>query len=237
MFGPAAEVAVLLTSPPQPLGIKSNDQLPTPGNNSELQPSSYTLSIGTPNPQALRVQYAGTPPLPNIPICRTGTPTSQGGTTGGTSLTLLLLAPGTNTDLGSPLRPPMGGLSATRQNISSSDILVNTQPNMADLDGLQPEEKAKVLGHHLMAKVQRRKASDSVSKLVVGSVQDPNVATGLDISRNLLSGVLRDHGVEKEDSEPFHIPYNAHGTHVTYVFYLCPISFTIHLLSSYNIYK
>ncbi|KAH9487259.1 Vacuolar amino acid transporter 3 [Psilocybe cubensis] len=209
-----------MTSPSKPLNIKSNNRLTVSANDSELQPGSYTPSLGTPDLRALRAQYTGTPPPPNIPMRGAGTPVLTGGAVvAASSSTSLLPVSGTKADSGSPLRPPIGGLSATKQNTGSSDKVAVTPPSIADLDGLPAEEKAKVLRRHLVAKEQRTKANDSAPKSVVGSVQDANVATGSDVSRNTSSGTLRERGAVREDSEPFPVPYDTHGADVTHDIY------------------
>ncbi|PPQ93690.1 hypothetical protein CVT25_001417, partial [Psilocybe cyanescens] len=225
-----------MTSPSQPLNIKSNPRLAL-GNDSDVQPSSYTPSQGTPDLRALRAQYAGTPPPPNIPLRGAGTPTSRAGAAGASSsATSLLPTPPSNNELSpSPLRPgpqPVSALSATRQTptgTSSSDsaLPAPTPTSIADLDDLPAEEKAKVLARHLVAKEQRTKAAtyDAPSKSVAGSVKDAAVissaATGSDVglpsSRKSSSSALA--RVAREDSEPFPIPYDAHGADVTHDIY------------------
>ncbi|PPQ89338.1 hypothetical protein CVT25_003175 [Psilocybe cyanescens] len=206
-----------MTSPSQPLDIKSNNR-PVP-NDLDTQPSSYTPSQGTPDLRALRAQYAGTPPLPNIPMRGTGTPTNRAGAA--SSSASLLSTPMTNDP--SPLRPgpqAVSGLSATRQNVTnSSDSTIPT--SIADLDDLPAEEKVKVLERHLVAKEQRTKAAhDGTTKSVVGSVQDPAVGTTTATDVDPLHSRRSSAGAtQRVDMEPFPIPYDAPGADVTHDIY------------------
>ncbi|KAF8199664.1 amino acid transporter [Pholiota molesta] len=174
-----------MTSPSQPVPIRSPPRrgfaLPTADSDGLQVGSHGTTPIGTTDLRALRAQYAGTPPLPNIPLRNTGTPSSRRDSWS-------IPAP---TD-GSPRRPgpsALGGLSATRQpNAATSDPSVPP----IDLDDLPDEEKAKVLERHL---------SSAASLLEVPS--------GSESGRTL----------SDEDSEPFPIPYDAHGADVTHDIY------------------
>ncbi|KDR78952.1 hypothetical protein GALMADRAFT_244633 [Galerina marginata CBS 339.88] len=206
-----------MTSPPsQPLNIKSNNRLAP--NDSEGQPGSFPASYGTPDFRALRAQYAGTPPLPNIPPRGTGTPTPRGASS---SVSLIPTAEP------SPLRPTqaIGGLSATRQAVGTPSGSSTPAP-IVDLDDLPDEERVKVLERHLVPKELRTKASspavavtEGQPKSATGSVLDVPTSSDSDATRSRRSSSGTAQHAQREDSEPFPIPYDAHGADVTHDIY------------------
>jgi len=218
--------SLTMTSPSQPVNIRSRGRLgPNDGNNNsnfEGQPGSFlgtTPTVGTPDLRALRAQYAGTPPLPNIPPRGGGgTPTgARGGN--GTPSTAQLPSDPSPLGVGSstPSRPgpqPVGGLSATKGLISDR----SDPQSIADLDDLPAEEKAKVLERHLVAKGQRTKpnSDDALpTKSSTGSILDVPTGTDSDVTARSRRSSASQHHAMREESEPFPIPYDAHGADVT----------------------
>jgi solute carrier family 36 (proton-coupled amino acid transporter) len=222
-----------MTSPSQPLSINlSSTRDP---NDLENQPVSYTPSVGTPDLRAIRAQFAGLPP--NIPP--RGSLTTRGGPSdlesqpasytraqfGGLpsnipprgSVTPSLRPTSSNVSLQalpdrSALHPTpqlISGLSATRQAVETSSA---TPPPITDLDDLPAEEKARILGRHLVPKEQRMKATPEGKSLedldgVSGSGSSP-----FTLSRRSSNGISHR---QQEDLEPFPIPYDAPGADVT----------------------
>lgn len=186
-----------MTTPSQPVAIKSPRL--APADPPEGTPTSFTTPIGTPRLHALRAQYAGTPPMPNIPP-RGTTPVQRNG-----SPAISLLP---TTDTPSPLRPGpqvIGGLTATAVKSSTSSGSGTETPI---LEGLPDEEKAKVLGRHLVSKEERQKAPGLGSDSGLPQSLAPSTS-----SRQSSSG--QHSPPEREDSEPFPIPYHAPGADVT----------------------
>ncbi|KAG5637485.1 hypothetical protein H0H81_004408 [Sphagnurus paluster] len=191
-----------MSSPSKPVPIKSPRLAPIEPEG--LVPASFTGTplVGTPNLNALRAQYAGTPPPPNIPP-RGATPSQR---TGSPATNLLF----PSADHPSPLRQgpqAVGGLTATAvKSSSSSGTGTGTETPPLDLDGLPDEEKAKVLRRHLVSKKER---GDPVEDGADTPEQGPS-------SRRSNSPA---HHPPREDSEPFPIPYNAPGADVTHDIY------------------
>lgn len=175
-----------MTSPSQPLNIKRGGPA-----DSESQPTSYTPSLGTPHLRAIRAQFSGIPP--NIPLRGSVTPSLRPA-----SSNVSLHTP---PDRSAPRATPqlISGLSATRQPI-------------ADLDDLPAEEKAKVLERHLVPKEQRMKAIvEGKSGSGLDGV-DPGSGSPFTISRRSSNGISQH---QKDDLEPFPIPYDIPGADVT----------------------
>ena len=210
-----------MSSPSQPLNIR-----PPPNpvrNDSEGIPSSYTQSVGTPDLRALRAQYAGTPPLPNIPL-RNNNGAAAASRRGSSSVPQPLTT--TFDSSPSPLRPGpqvIGGLSATREpvgtssNSNSSSSSAAAPAQVVDLDDLPAEEKVKVLGRHLVHKEQRiaNNGKAPETKSTTGSILE--VPSGSDIenkSRSSSYGAINQ-ATQKEESDAFPIPYDAPGADVT----------------------
>ena len=189
-----------MSSPSLPVTIK-----PANVKDSEAIPSSYAPSLGTPDLRALRAQYAGTPPPPNIPLRTTQTPVSNRIGSPAVSLTPRSDSP--------PLRPApqaVGGLSASRQPLATG----SDTPPVFDLDDLPDEEKAKVLSRHLVPKDLRSKAlleAKSATGLDLGTLNGSKPGS----SRSRRSSAGGTKTSMREDSEPFPIPYDAHGADVT----------------------
>lgn len=200
-----------MSSPSKPLSIR-NTRLRRI-DSAEGIPGSFTPT-GTPDIRALRAQYAGTPPLPNIPP-RTipivpsraeTTPSSQSNTTSSTP------------------RAPVGGISARRP---GTPINSNVVTGALDLDDLPDEEKAKVIRRHLVSKGDRQKGP------VAGS-DDGHQGDELETTPPTSGG----NRIQKEDTEAFPVPYNAPGADVTCVSFaiLLPVGID-RKTCSHDIYK
>jgi solute carrier family 36 (proton-coupled amino acid transporter) len=184
-----------MASPSKPVTIKS-PRLAAAEFAESVKNSRSTTPIGTPNLQALRNQYGGTPPIANVPQ-RVISPAS-GQRTGSPSLNLGIGTP-------SSYRQAVGGISASKAPAPSASGTAT--PNPVDLDGLPDEEKAKVLARHLVSKVERQ-AGDTASEANVPIVESTS-------SRRPSSGHESAVALERDPSEPFPIPYNAPGADVT----------------------
>ncbi|CAA7266882.1 unnamed protein product [Cyclocybe aegerita] len=230
-----------MASPSQPLNIRGrraaqgNNEGPT--NDPDTVSTSFqgTPNFGTPDLRAaLRAQYTGTPPPPNIPL--RGTPSNRPAATASAPS----LVPGEASPRRSP--PAVSGLSATRAPASDSAVVVGPVPAPTippvpplpgvtppvpaaiDLDDLPVEEKARVLGRHLVPKEQRIKSTaPSVKEGQSGSGSGSDA--GDSRSRRSSSGggagtsTPQQQQKAREDSEPFPIPYDAHGADVTHDIY------------------
>ncbi|CCL98797.1 uncharacterized protein FIBRA_00802 [Fibroporia radiculosa] len=180
-------------SPSKPLDIASPRSAST-----ELPSTPVPVSVisGSPSPRALRAQYAGTPPPPNIP--RRGTPLGTPNIAGNSPLPGSTLLAG----VGEPSSSvPVGGLSARRPSGLSSTPGSGSDLHM--LDELTDEDKAKILRRHLVSR-QEREGSISASS--------DNGA----VSKRSSMSHLR---TQREDSEPFPVPYHAPGADVTHNIY------------------
>ncbi|KAF4614123.1 hypothetical protein D9613_007849 [Agrocybe pediades] len=220
----------MTSSPSKPVNIRPRGRLgPNDSNNNsngEGQSGSFlgtTPTVGTPDLRALRAQYAGTPPLPNIPPRGggTGTPTSRGGISTPSSVQ----PPADPSPLGgsssTPSRPgpqPVGGLSATKGlNSDKSD-----PQSIADLDDLPAEEKAKVLERHLITAGRRSKPNgdDTLApKSSSGSLLDAQRGSQSDLAARSRRSSAGQPQTVRQDSEAFPIPYDAHGADVTHDIY------------------
>jgi len=83
-----------------------------------------------------------------------------------------------------------------------------------DLDDLPAEEKVKVLGRHLVHKAQRNGKAPEVNS-APGSILE--VASSSDVETKLQKSSYGAtyHTTQREESDAFPIPYDAHGADVT----------------------
>ncbi|KIM40578.1 hypothetical protein M413DRAFT_164230 [Hebeloma cylindrosporum] len=208
-----------MSSPSQPLNIRPPNPV---RNDGEGIPGSYTQSAGTPDLRAVRAQYAGTPPPPNIPLRNNGPLASRRGSSS-------VPQPLTTTS-DSPLRPgpqAIGGLSATRQpvgassNSNSSSSSTATPTQVVDLDDLPAEEKVKVLGRHLVHKEQRIANSGKApeAKSTPGSILEVPSGSDTEIKSRRSSYGATNQATQREESDAFPIPYDAPGADVTHDIY------------------
>ena len=155
---------------------------------------------GSPSPRLLRAQYAGTPPPPNVPVRSSGTPI---GTPRG--LGLANLPPDAHTSSGPPSRRvSSGNLAGRRPGTPGS----GGDPTNA-FDDITDEEKARILRKHLVGREERQQQQESSPR---GSVSAGSDREGGQLSQRPSSSQLR---VQREDSEPFPVPYHAPGADMT----------------------
>ncbi|KAH8100834.1 transmembrane amino acid transporter protein-domain-containing protein [Cristinia sonorae] len=175
-----------MSTPTKPVNISSSR--PAPSASASGSPNLTAPISASPSPRVLRAQFAGTPPVPNIPSRATPV-----GTPRGVGLSLPPEAP-------TARRVSVGGISLRRPDTpGSGDNL---------LDDLTDEDKARILRRHLVA-AQERNQDERPS--TSGS---PN-ASG-QVSKRSSSSHLR---TQREDSEPFPVPYHAPGADVTHSLY------------------
>lgn len=153
-------------------------------------PTGSPSVSGSPSARMLRAQYTGTPPLPNIPTRSSQTPI---GTPRG-----LGLPESMTTGEGPSRRVSVAGIAARRPGTPGSGSEVNL------LDDLTDEEKARVLRKHLVSRDGRQQDSPRGS---ISALPD----NGL-LSKRSSSSQLR---IQREDTEPFPVPYHAPGADVT----------------------
>jgi proton-coupled amino acid transporter len=192
-----------MTSHSQPVAIKSPRI--SPAEPIEGAPASFATPIGTPDLRALRAQYAGTPPPPNIPL-RGTTPLQRNGPP------VISLVP---TSDSSPLRPgpqAVGGISAAATKSSNSPGSGSVTPPVVDWVELPDEEKAKVLRRHLVSKEERQNGQGDARSITGSDLEVPHTPEASS-SRRSSSGAHG--GPIRQDSEAFPIPYHAPGADVT----------------------
>ena len=197
---------------------------PRPTYDSIGQPSSVTIpsgpagagtpATGTPDLRAIRANYAGTPPVPNIPPWVTGA--------GGVATPLNRPASSVSIAVPTPLRQnaagqAFGGLSATRQQAQQPAPSPAPTP-LPDLDDLPVEEKVQILARHLVSNELRTKPAAGPSD-ENGSDRSLRSTSESIRSHGLEGGVLRDgligEHTQREESEPFPIHFHAPGADVT----------------------
>ncbi|KAI0267692.1 transmembrane amino acid transporter protein-domain-containing protein [Gloeopeniophorella convolvens] len=198
-----------MSSPSKPLNISSPRFSPapaagTPGSRrgDRASPAGTPFS-GTPDLRNFRAQYAGTPPLPNIP------PRSGAGTPRAAASAEPISFPRDG-----PHRvPSIGGISARRPGgvglgLDDSTPSTPTPEAVVDLDDLPDEEKAKVLRKHLVSREERGGGSDGGG----GGGEGAGPAS----RRSSASQMPR---VQREDTEPFPVPYHTPGADTTHNIY------------------
>ena len=154
---------------------------------SDVVSGSFTTPLGTPDLRALRSHYAaGTSPPPNIPPrLASAIPTRCASP-----------LPATSSADASP-RPPL----IVRPGSPSSDV------HIPDLDDLPHEEKAKVLRRHLVSKEERMPPPEARSSAASDAeISDQRTSPTSSIRRQL---------PQREETEPFPIPYHAPGADIT----------------------
>lgn len=178
-----------MSSPSEPVNIRGPS---FPFNSVTSTPS------GTPDIRALRAQYSGTPPVPNIPARYTPPVGSYSNVSRDESSCVNLSL---NESIARLHRPSSSVISARRPTSYAADNTVG------DLDDLPAEDKARVLRRHLLLHGERPSRTDLRSS--DGSDQD---APDADEPSAGPSTPLRP---VREISETFPIPYHAPGADVT----------------------
>ncbi|KAJ6507774.1 vacuolar amino acid transporter 4 [Mycena vitilis] len=190
-----------MSSPSRPVNISKRPSDPVDG-----VAGSFSTTYGTPNIQLLRAQYAGTPPPPNIPLRNTPTPQLR------PQVSDASFAPSAD---GLGLPASFGGVSpALRPRLSNDG---SDTPQNLDLDDLPDEEKARVLRRHLVSKEERERQSTPTSEL---EVPLGGQAGGSGSRRSSSGAHTPQQGqVQREDTEPFPVPYHTAGADVTHDIY------------------
>ena len=179
-----------MSSPSKPVNIRSpplsfNSAAPTPS--------------GTPDIRALRAQYSGTPPVPNIPARHTSQVSCSISTRDGSPSANL-----TSNELFAIHRPSSSAISTKRP---ASAAASGSAADNTVVDPDDAEDKVRVLRRHLLFHGERHpsrtdlRSSDS-SDHDTPDVDEPSAA----------STPLRP---PRELSETFPIPYHAPGADVT----------------------
>lgn len=163
--------------------------------------SAISTPSGTPDirVQALRAQYSGTPPVPNIPARLTPPVGSYSNSPNDASPSANI----SSTELFSKLhRPSSSAIGAKRPGsaVGSGSAVEN---NVVDLDNLPAEDKARILRRHLLMSGERHQSRTDLRSLD-GSEQDMP-----DLDEPSAASLQRD------ASETFSIPYHAPGADVT----------------------
>ncbi|KAJ7767110.1 vacuolar amino acid transporter 4 [Mycena metata] len=187
-----------------------------------FSPGSLSTPYGTPDLRLLRAQYAGTPPPPNIPPRNVaGTPVERNIAGTPASGSPALRPQVSDTSLGLPGSFQVAS-NALRLPLPASGRDTPLSGNL-DLDGLPDEEKARVLRRHLVSKEERQGPAQNQGSTPTSELDVP--LAGPSLSRRS-SGVRSNansnhtaHGVQREDTEPFPIPYHAPGADVTHDIY------------------
>ncbi|EFI27948.1 vacuolar amino acid transporter 4 [Coprinopsis cinerea okayama7 len=196
-----------MSSPSQPINIKS----PKLSSDGQGLSSSFAPSMGTPNRNNLRAPFVGTPPLPNIPPrSSSGTPMQRTG------------SPMLNNNGFSTAGGPSGISQSFTRPMSISGSPNPNAPNI-DFESLTDEDKARVLRKHLVSKDARSKY-DGKPKSIAGSeldVPQHGSDNGTSHPDSRRSSVGADDGkrMNREETDPFPIPYNAPGADVTHDIY------------------
>ncbi|KAH9945045.1 transmembrane amino acid transporter protein-domain-containing protein [Epithele typhae] len=190
-----------MSSPSKPFDI------PSPRRGQLVHPNATPPVAGTPNfgtglsaspsPRFLRAQYTGTPPLPNIPPRSGATPI-------GTPSSTAPFLPGPSAEASSSnpaflLRPGSG--------TPGSDA--------NPFDDLTDEEKARILRRHLVSRDQRQN-NRPVTPDIPPSASSQHGSQSGNLSHRSSASHIR---LQREDTEPFPVPYDAHGADITHSIY------------------
>lgn len=188
-----------MSSPSKPFSIPSpRREAPL---NAEDTPFSGTPNFGTslsasPSPRFLRAQYTGTPPPPNVPPRSNATPI-------GTPRPATPYLPGFSGDAGSSSpRLTADGFSARRPT-------PGTPGSDNPFDELTDEDKARVVRRHLVSREERQNVG--TEQVLAGSSSRRGSDSG-NLSSRSSNSQLR---IQREDTEPFPVSYDAPGADVT----------------------
>lgn len=183
-----------MSSPSKPFDI------PSPRRGEDAVPeSSGTPNFGTslsasPGPRFLRAQYTGTPPPPNIPLRSGATPI-------GTPRTNVGFLPGPSGESSSPAfaARPLAGTPGSGQPENPFDDLTD-------------EEKARVLRRHLVSREERQTNRFATPDIAVIPGSSHNGSDSGHLSHRSSVSQMR---LQREDTEPFPVPYDAPGADIT----------------------
>ncbi|KAF5341715.1 hypothetical protein D9611_001927 [Ephemerocybe angulata] len=209
-----------MSSPTQPISIKSPRLQPENSSNNNDGPSSFVPSVldGTPNLQLFRNSpYVGTPPVPNIPP-RASTPLQRTGSPAIGAIPLGMDGASPRR----PLQPPSmpGSVPSMRYGILAGvGSSPGPQNQNLDFEQLTDEDKARVLRRHLVSNEERLATPrPEKARSIAGS--DLEVPQNLEQLEAGASGrATPQPGLERQDTEAFTIPYHAPGADVTHDIY------------------
>lgn len=195
-----------MTSPSEPVNITS-----------PRQPARIDLAgSSSPNVRVLRAQYAGIQTPPNIPA-RATTPIG----TPNIGRSSPFLRPQSQPGEISPSTPriPIGGITATRPAAGISPASL-TNPNAQD--DMSEEDKVRVVRRHLVSRQERQMTPQDDSHSPGDSSTPSDAGT---LSKRSSASHMR---TQREDTNPFPVPYHAHGADVTYVYISRPALYGTH---------
>ncbi|KAI9567358.1 amino acid transporter [Boletus coccyginus] len=184
-----------MSSPSKPVNIRSS---------SLALDSAVVTPPGTPDIRALRAQYSGTPPVPNIPVRCTPPVGSYSGSTRGGSPSANL----TSNDLFSKLQRPSSSAISARSPASAAASGSAADSTVVDLDGPAAEDKVRLLRRHLLFHGERR-----------SSRTDLRSSNDSDQDTHDLDEPSAESSTQREVSETFPIPYHTPGADVTHDIY------------------
>ena len=189
-------------SPTKPFDIPSPRQQ-NPLNAEGTPPTFGTPNLGisaSPSPRFLRAQYNGTPPPPNIPPRSNATPI-------GTPRAPLNYLPSLAGEPSSYSSRGLVGLPGSRPSgVAQPGALVDNP-----FDDLTDEEKARVLRKHLVSREERQTNAAGPSDPVPAASSRAESESGNLSKRSSFS----QYRVQREDTEPFPVPYDAPGADIT----------------------
>ncbi|RDX57096.1 hypothetical protein OH76DRAFT_1394865 [Lentinus brumalis] len=192
-----------MSSPSRPFDIPNQRQAQSAINAEGTPPTFGTPISASPSARFLRAQYTGATPPPNIPPRSGATPI-------GTPRTPQIFLPGpAGEPSSSSPRFSVGVLGARRPGTPGSGQLDNA------LDDLTDEEKARVLRKHLVSREERQNNRPTTPDQVPGSSSRRGSDTG-NISHRSSASMLRP---QRQDTEPFSVPYDAPGADITHSIY------------------
>lgn len=195
-----------MSTPSRPVNIGQKSS----GTDQDTDFSSGNTPIDAPDIRAIRAQYAavGTPPV-NIPP-RFGTP-ARVGSPATTGFAPELVSRSANTQSG----PSTPHAAQNPSGESSGLEPTGTTPveTVLGLSDLPYEEKLKVLQRHLVSKEERQNWANQAGPSGTPDLAIPGDATP-SLSRKSSSG-SSGKKVQREDTDPFPIPYHAPGADVT----------------------
>ncbi|KAI0749738.1 transmembrane amino acid transporter protein-domain-containing protein [Daedaleopsis nitida] len=195
-----------MTSPSKPFDIPSPRQgnpLTAGGTPSVAGTPNFGTSLSaSPSPRFLRAQYTGTPPPPNIPPRSGATPL-------GTPRLAPMYLPG-----------PAGEASSSSPRLAVGGFPPRPTPGTpgsGQLDNpfndLTDEEKARIVRKHLVSREERQ--NNGQEQAAGGSSSRRGSDSG-QLSQRSSFSQLR---IQREDTEPFPVPYDSPGADVTHSIY------------------
>ncbi|KAF7311302.1 Aa-trans domain-containing protein [Mycena kentingensis (nom. inval.)] len=166
---------------------------------------SISTPYGTPDIRnVLRAQYVGTPPPPNIPL-RNNSPG--------------LRPRGSDASM----RPPVEGFPASYRSAGLAGTPrtgadTPAAAAAADLENVPDDEMARVLRRHLVSREEREPTPVAAPEAKSTPTSELDVPLGSQAGSRR-SSFRAQPGVQREETEPFPIPYHAPGADVTHDIY------------------